>query len=103
MVKNEHAPCFREIIRTVADKMVEVAPSLNRCFWKVAGLVDAVDDDDSQVRSILDLRKDNEIVAENRLEEQFSQSEMNGENEEVHFIIDGINEIDISNISNNES
>ena len=106
-VTNRNAPSLREILATVADKMAEVSPSLNRCFWKVAGLVDAVDDDDSQVGDILDLRNDNEILADDRLEEEFAQHknvESEDENdegsldEEVQFIHDGINEIDISNV-----
>jgi len=55
--------------------MAEVTPSLIRCFWKVAGLLDAIE---SQVGEILDLRKDNEILEEDRLEEQFSQNEIDG-------------------------
>ena len=51
-----------------------VAPPLRRCFWKLASLVDAVEDDDLQVGDILDLRK----IAY----ERFAQNEMDSENEE---------------------
>jgi len=41
--------------------MAKVTLSVNRSFWKVAGLVDAVDADEPGVGEILDLRRDNEV------------------------------------------
>jgi len=101
MVDNNEAPSLRDILREVADLMAKVAPSVNRSFWKVAGLVDAVDGDESEVGEILDLRTDNEVAADDILSEQFGPTESDAENEEpalseeIQVINDGIYEIDI--------
>ena len=54
MVENTDEPTLRDILRVVVEQMAEVAPSVNRSFWKVAGQGDAVDDDESEVGQILD-------------------------------------------------
>ena len=62
--------------------MANVASSVNRSFWKVAGLVDAADSDELEVREILDLRADNEVEADDILSDQFGPTETDVENEE---------------------
>jgi len=66
MVDSNDAPTLRDILREVVDQMAKVTPSVNRSFWKVAGLVDAVDGDETEVGEILDLRTDNDVVSDVR-------------------------------------
>ena len=82
LVDNNNTPTMRDILREVVNQMAKVAPSVNRSFWKVAGLVDAVDADESEVGEILDLRRDNEVEADDRLSEEFGQTESDTEDEE---------------------
>ena len=80
--------------------LAKLTPSVNRSFWKVAGL-DAVDADEPGVGEILDLRRDNEVEADERLSEQFGQPESDSDDEErelseeVQLINEGVQEIDI--------
>ena len=73
---------------------------VNRSLWK-AGLVDAVEPDESEIEAILDLQTDNEIEADDGLSEQFGQTESCAEDEErelsdeVRFINGGVHQIDI--------
>jgi len=101
MVDSIDAPTLRDILRELVYQMAKVTPSVNRSFWKFAGLVNAVDADEPGVGEILDLRRDNEVEADERLSEQFGQPESDSDDEErelseeVQLINEGVQEIDI--------
>jgi len=109
MVEKGKSPLLKDTVRNVVKIMTELTPAMVRCFWKVAGLIDANDSDDARLGQIIEtdqemVTNDDQLCHENSDEEtEEDEEEREAESEDVQLVQDGINEIQISNDANRQT
>ena len=109
----ESSPSLKETITKAANIRTNFNSDLVRCFWKVAGLIDATESDTERIGEILDLQEHaisvgDGLATENldgNSESEESESDENeseeseseeSESEDVQVIDDGINELEFT-------